>query len=138
MKLAQGGLDFEIQKKFEGMEFRDLYEFSTRVTRYELLLKKEAEKKNSSYGTYYQDFQDLDLEMEVDVAEVIGRMPFVCEALCKPNNPQDKNASPGSTGNNSDVMSINRACSIHLICPRWTNFFDHLLRGQFIQILMDM
>lgn len=42
VRLAQSGLDFELLKKIEGMEFRDLYELSTRVTRYKYLLKEEA------------------------------------------------------------------------------------------------
>lgn len=41
--------------------------------------------------------------MEVDVVEIIGRSPFVCEALCKPNKPQDNNASPRNIGSNNLV-----------------------------------
>lgn len=43
VKLAQSRLDFELWKKFEGMEFKDLYKLSTMVTYYKLLLKKETQ-----------------------------------------------------------------------------------------------
>ena len=41
MKMAQRGLDIELRKKFQGMEFRDFYELVAKVTEYEELLKKK-------------------------------------------------------------------------------------------------
>ena len=32
VKIAQRGLDIELRKKFQGMEFRDLYELAAKVT----------------------------------------------------------------------------------------------------------
>ena len=32
VKIAQRGLDIELRKKFQGMEFRDFYEFAAKVT----------------------------------------------------------------------------------------------------------
>ena len=32
VKLAQSGLDIELRKKFQGMEFRDFYELTAKVT----------------------------------------------------------------------------------------------------------
>ena len=32
MKMAQRGLDIELMKKFQGMEFRDFYELAAKVT----------------------------------------------------------------------------------------------------------
>lgn len=58
------------------MEFRDLYKLSIKVTLIELLIKEEAQRKTSSSGTYYQEYQDLNLELEVDATEVTGRTPF--------------------------------------------------------------
>ena len=40
VKMAQRGLDIELRKKFQGLEFKDLYELATKVTKYEELLKK--------------------------------------------------------------------------------------------------
>ena len=42
VKMAQSGLDIELRKKFQGMEFRDSYELATKVTEYEELLKEEV------------------------------------------------------------------------------------------------
>ena len=55
VKMATGGMNFELRKKFEGMEFRDLYELATMAARYEKILLDEQEMKNSSRGTYYKD-----------------------------------------------------------------------------------
>ena len=42
VKMDQRSLDIELKKKFQGMEFRDFYELSTKVTKYEELLKEES------------------------------------------------------------------------------------------------
>lgn len=41
MKLAMNGLEIELQKKFEGMEFEDFFELCYRATRYEWFLREE-------------------------------------------------------------------------------------------------
>jgi hypothetical protein len=78
VKIAIDGLNFELRKKFEGITFVDLFELSERASRFEGLLKEENQRKNSSYGTYYQD-----PNYEIDLAEYVGRGPFVCDALHK-------------------------------------------------------
>ena len=35
IKMAQRGLDIELRKKFQGMEFRDFYELAAKMTEYE-------------------------------------------------------------------------------------------------------
>ena len=50
VKMAIGGMNFELRKKFEGMEFRDLYELATMAAQYERILLDEQEMKNSSRG----------------------------------------------------------------------------------------
>ena len=35
VKIVQRGLDIELRKKFQGMEFRDFYELAAKVTEYE-------------------------------------------------------------------------------------------------------
>lgn len=64
-----------------------------------MLLKEENQKKISTCGTYYQDFHDPDVEVEVDVAEVVSKTTFICKVPNKPK-PQDKRnglANPGSS-----------------------------------------
>ena len=88
VKMATGGMNFKLRKKFEGMEFRDLYELATMAARYERILLDEQEMKNSSKGTYYKDPNlevlvteyDTDLD-EVDMAELTCKRPVVCKAL---------------------------------------------------------
>ena len=41
VKMATSGMNFEMRKKFEGMEFRDLYELATMAARYEKILLDE-------------------------------------------------------------------------------------------------
>ena len=43
VKIAQRGLDIEMRKKFQGMEFRDFYELVAKVTKYEELLREESQ-----------------------------------------------------------------------------------------------
>ena len=67
VKIAIDGLNFELRKKFEGITFIDLFELSKRASRFEGLLKEKNQRKNSSYGTYYQD-----PNYEIDLVEYIG------------------------------------------------------------------
>ena len=84
-------MNFELRKKFEGTEFRDLYELTTMATRYEKILLDEQEMKKSSKGTYFKDPNlevlateyDMDL-VEVDMAELTCKWPVVYEALQRP------------------------------------------------------
>ena len=86
--MSTKGMAFELRKKFEGMEFRNLYELAIMTVRYEKILLDEQEMKNSSKGTYYKDPNlkvliteyNIDLE-EVDMAKLIYKWPMVCKAL---------------------------------------------------------
>jgi hypothetical protein len=91
VKIAIDGLNFELRKKFERITFIDLFELSERAFRFEGLLKEENQRKNSSYGTYYQD-----PNYEIDLAEYIGRVPFVCEALHKKQIQAKESNKPAS------------------------------------------
>ncbi|KAI5316407.1 hypothetical protein L3X38_036114 [Prunus dulcis] len=56
VKLAQGGLFFDLRKKFESIEFHDIYDILLRVDRYEPFLKKEQQKNRpTSRSTFYRD-----------------------------------------------------------------------------------
>ena len=54
MKMAQRDLDTELRKKLQGMELRDFYELTVKVTKYEELLKEESYRRKKSMGTYCQ------------------------------------------------------------------------------------
>ena len=51
VKMIKRGLDIELRKKFQGMEFRDFYELAAKVTEYKELLKEESYRRKS-LGTY--------------------------------------------------------------------------------------
>lgn len=70
------------------------YELSTRVTRYKHLLREEAQKNSSSFERYFKDYNDPNLEIEINAAKVIGWVLFVCSALTRPLN---KSRVPSST-----------------------------------------
>ena len=53
--MAQKGLDIELRKKFQGMEFRDFYELPAKVIEYENLLKEESYQMKKSMRTYCQE-----------------------------------------------------------------------------------
>jgi hypothetical protein len=92
VKIAIDGLNFELRKKFKGITFVDLFELSERASRFEGLLEEKNQRKNSSYGTYYQD-----PNYEIDLAKYVGRVPFVCDALHKKQSQakeSNKLASP--------------------------------------------
>ena len=55
VKMTQRGLDIELRKKFQGMEFRDFYELAAKVTEYEELLKEESYRRKKPMGTYCQE-----------------------------------------------------------------------------------
>ncbi|GKU93239.1 hypothetical protein SLEP1_g6847 [Rubroshorea leprosula] len=85
VKLAQNGLDIELRKKFEGMEFRDFFELSYKVARYENLLREDTQRKSTSHGTYYGD-----ANFDLDVAEVVADKPVVCPDLVKVAQQTDR------------------------------------------------
>ena len=92
VRIAIDGLNFELRKKFEVITFIDLFELSEKVYWFEGLLKEENRRKNSSYGTYYQD-----PNYEIDLVEYIGQGPFVCEALHKKQIQAQESNKPASS-----------------------------------------
>ena len=53
--MAQRGLDIELRKMFQGMEFRDFYELSAKVAEYEEILREENQRRKAAIGTYFQE-----------------------------------------------------------------------------------
>ncbi|CAL1371708.1 unnamed protein product [Linum trigynum] len=90
VKLAQGGLSFELRKKFQDREFSDLFQLMYCIMRYESLLHEEENLRSASRGSY---FPNLDYtinhvgheanEVEVDLAEITLAKPYVCASLSK-------------------------------------------------------
>lgn len=78
MKIAQRGLDFELRKKFQGMEFRDFYELAAKASEYEELLREDNYRKKNSTGTYYGDFSH-----DIAVAEMANSGVQVCPMLVR-------------------------------------------------------
>jgi hypothetical protein len=91
VKIAIDGLHFELRNKFEGITFINLFELLERASRFEGLLKEENQRKNSSYGTYYQD-----PNYKIDLAEYVGRGPFICDVLHKKQIQAKKSNKPVS------------------------------------------
>ncbi|XP_059654675.1 uncharacterized protein LOC132301442 [Cornus florida] len=103
IKLALNGLDIKHRKRFDRVEFQDLFDLADRASLYEEILKEKKEGKNSSKGTYYKDpnYKVFSVkvgdEFEVNVAEVNIKKPYICEALVKPKPPTGDNATSAST-----------------------------------------
>ncbi|GKV48260.1 hypothetical protein SLEP1_g55084 [Rubroshorea leprosula] len=120
VKLAQNGLDIELRKKFEGMKFRDFYELSYKVARYENLLKEDVQKKVASHGTYYSD-----PNFDLDVAEVVTDKPVVCPDLVRPTHQPETSVRRyvGEAGKQY-TFDVSKASDI----------FDHLKKSGLIKL----
>ena len=79
MKIARRGLDIELMKKFQGMEFKDFYELVDKVTKYEELLREEIQRRKTSMGTYYQE---VNYE-EITIAYLLSTSSFIYPLLVK-------------------------------------------------------
>ncbi|XP_024171894.1 uncharacterized protein LOC112177886 [Rosa chinensis] len=100
VRIAQQGLNYELRKKYEGVDIRDIFELTTSVDRYEAIIREENQARSASKGTYYKNptvhaveanFQGLKVEeedsAEINAAELFVNKPVVCKALAKPTNP---------------------------------------------------
>ena len=74
--MTQIGLNIELRKKFEGMEFRDFYELAAKVTEYEEFLKEESYRRKKSMGTNCQE-----VNQEVVVADLSTTRTFTYPLL---------------------------------------------------------
>ena len=79
VKMAQRGLDIELRKKFQGMEFRDFYELAAKVIEYEELLKEESQQRKTSMRTYCQE---VNFE-ETAIADLLSTGSFIYPLLVK-------------------------------------------------------
>ena len=74
--MAHRGLDIELRKKLQGMEFRDFYELAAKVTEYEEPLKEESYRRKNSMGTYCQE-----VNQKVAVVDQSTTGTFTCPLL---------------------------------------------------------
>ena len=79
MKMAYRGLDIELRKKFQGMEFKDFYELDVKVTEYKELLREESQQRKTSMGTYCQEVNSE----EITVEDLLNIGSFICPLLVK-------------------------------------------------------
>ena len=79
VKMAQRGLDIELRKKVQGMEFRDFYELTAKVIEYEKLLSEESQRRKTSMGTYCQE---VNFE-ELAIADLLSTSSFIYPLLMK-------------------------------------------------------
>ncbi|CAL8993528.1 unnamed protein product [Prunus brigantina] len=54
IQMAQTDLKISLRRRFDGMLFGDLVELADKASKYEVLLREEQQKRNSSKGTYYK------------------------------------------------------------------------------------
>ncbi|OWM82840.1 hypothetical protein CDL15_Pgr029201 [Punica granatum] len=121
VKLALTGLNFELHKKFEGIDFEDFFELSTKVARYENLLREEAqEKRASSMGTYYHE-----ANLDVAVVEMVSRKPMTCLSLVKVDSQPENIKRHPYESNNEYSFDLSRLDDI----------FDFLLIAGHIKLL---
>ena len=96
-------MNFELRKKFEGVNFYDLFDLADKATKYEGLLREENQRRNTSIGAYYQD-----PNFEVDAAEFIGQKPYVLETTYK-KNMQAKDSNRPSAPARTYHFDVDRA-----------------------------
>ncbi|XP_059638807.1 uncharacterized protein LOC132281087 [Cornus florida] len=137
IKLALNGPDIEHRKRFDGVEFQDLFNLANMDSRYEKILKEEKERKNSFKGTWYKDpnyevfSAEVGDELDVDVAEVNIKKPYVCEALVKPKPTTGGNASSTSTSAaRKGPADTGKNYSFDL--SKTDQIFDHLMADKMI------
>lgn len=95
IKLAMNGLEIELHKKLEGMEFKDLFELFTKATRYEWLLR-----------TYY-----IDPNNEINITKIISKKCF----LSPIKNQPYKGNPPKSMPLVLEKHPMTKGDTIHLI-----------------------
>ena len=84
------------------------------------MLEEERERNSFSIKTYYKD-----PNYEVDVAEIVGKEPFICKSFVKKNVSAKSCKTKGSFKKHS--FNIYKADEI----------FDHLLEGEVLSFLME-
>ncbi|XP_059629555.1 uncharacterized protein LOC132272416 [Cornus florida] len=139
IKLASNGLNIEHCKRFDRVEFQDLFDLADRASRYEEILKEEKERKNSSKCTYYKDLNyevfsvEVGDELEVDVVEVNIKKSYICEALVKPKLTTGGNATLTSiSAIRKEAADTGKSYSFDL--SKTDHIFDHLMADKLISL----
>ena len=120
--MAQRGLDIELRKKFQGMEFHDFYELAAKVSEYGEFLREENQRKKASMGTYFQEVSNT----EVATTELTNTGSCVCPLLEK-KAPKAWKKSQGSNPQVHYTFEVSKTEQI----------FDFLLKEKFIKLPID-
>ncbi|KAG5554688.1 hypothetical protein RHGRI_012296 [Rhododendron griersonianum] len=97
-----------------------------RASQFEAILQEEEQLKSTSLGTYYQDVEG---DIEIDVAQIIGKNPIVCDTLIKTEKPMNM---PSSQPNRRGGQANYRQYSFDL--AQANPIFDELLKQKFITL----
>ncbi|XP_028122709.1 uncharacterized protein LOC114319846 [Camellia sinensis] len=128
IRLVQKGLNFELRKNLEGVMFKDLFELSSTATSYEAILREEQQRNAASLGTYYQEVE-FDTDIDIDMAQIIGKKPVICETLRKAG----KHVSmPATQLAKKNVAMSHRQYSFDL--SKADALFDELLANKFLTL----
>ncbi|GFY96674.1 hypothetical protein Acr_11g0009800 [Actinidia rufa] len=140
VQLSQKGVEFELLKKFEEIEFRDLFELVTKATSYEVILKEEHDYKEATKGTYYRDpnymvgTSDISFLLEIAVAEIIKRKPYVCKGFIKEVAPAKLYDLKDEV---QDLEEINLGTEEKPELVYISQLLPELIKPKFIQILRE-
>lgn len=88
--MASKGLDIELRKKFQGLEFKDFFELAVKVVHYKELFREESQKKKESVRNYYQEEN-----YDVSTVELVVDESYVCPAFIKAYGKLDKKTELG-------------------------------------------
>ena len=93
---------------------------------HEAILREGEALKYTSLGTYYQDVEG---NVEIDVAQIIGKTPLICDTLTKVEKPM---SMPSSQPNQKSNQANYRQYSFDL--AKADQIFDELLKQKFLTL----
>ncbi|KAF7137985.1 hypothetical protein RHSIM_Rhsim07G0114600 [Rhododendron simsii] len=125
VKIAQEGLDYDFKKHFTRTEFRDLFDFTSKAIGYEAILMEREYRKNKSLDTYYQDIEG---DVKIDVAQVIGKAPIICDTLTKAEKPVNMFSSHPNRRNQANFRQYSFDLS------KANQLFDELINQKFLTV----
>ncbi|XP_075479341.1 uncharacterized protein LOC142520224 [Primulina tabacum] len=121
VKMAKKGLDFELRKKFQGLDFRDFFDLAAKVAQYEELFREESYKKRTAMVSYYQEVED------VVFAEIQSAGSCTVPLIKK------KSAEPEKQNNSQLPQDMQYTIDV----SKTEEVFDFLVKGKFITFLHD-
>ncbi|KAF7153132.1 hypothetical protein RHSIM_Rhsim01G0164200 [Rhododendron simsii] len=108
-----------------GYDIRPEIPFPPNQTGYEAILMEGEYRKSKSLGTYYQDIEG---DVEIDVAQVIGKAPIVCDTLTKAEKPVNMPSSHPNRRNQANFRQYSFDLS------KADQLFDELINQKFLTL----